>query len=53
MSLHHHSRSIVPGNLLIFEYRARANGLLNVENPVAQAVREGRLEELPDSDDSE
>ncbi|RAQ70154.1 synembryn [Aspergillus flavus] len=34
---------------VLFE-RARANGILKVENPVAQAVREGRLEELPDSD---
>ncbi|KAL4893866.1 guanine nucleotide exchange factor [Aspergillus ambiguus] len=34
---------------VLFE-RARANGILNVENPVAQALREGRLEELPESD---
>ena len=30
--------------------RAKANGILKVENPVAQAVREGRFEELSDSD---
>ncbi|PKY05936.1 hypothetical protein P168DRAFT_303631 [Aspergillus campestris IBT 28561] len=34
---------------VLFE-RARANGLLNVENPVRVAAQEGRLEELPDSD---
>ncbi|KAL2216770.1 guanine nucleotide exchange factor [Thermoascus aurantiacus ATCC 26904] len=34
---------------VLFE-RAKANGVINVENPVAQALREGRLEELPDSD---
>lgn len=37
---------------VLFE-RARLNGILNVENPVTQALHEGRLEELPDSDDSE
>ncbi|KAL1998986.1 hypothetical protein VTN02DRAFT_5231 [Thermoascus thermophilus] len=35
---------------VLFE-RAKANGVLNVENPVAQALREGRFEELPDSDE--
>lgn len=30
-----------------FFLRARANGFIP-ENPVAQAVREGRFEELPD-----
>lgn len=35
------------------EYRARANGLLNVENPVTQALHEGRFEELPDDADSD
>ncbi|KAL4784833.1 guanine nucleotide exchange factor [Aspergillus varians] len=34
---------------VLFE-RAKANGILGVENPVTQALREGRLEELPDSD---
>ncbi|EAU34367.1 conserved hypothetical protein [Aspergillus terreus NIH2624] len=34
---------------VLFE-RARANGILNVENPVRQALHEGRFEELPDSD---
>ncbi|KAL1850838.1 hypothetical protein Plec18167_002579 [Paecilomyces lecythidis] len=37
---------------VLFE-RARANGLINVENPVVQAAREGRLEELPDDADSD
>ncbi|KAJ5480717.1 hypothetical protein N7539_006611 [Penicillium diatomitis] len=37
---------------VLFE-RARANGLISVENPVAQAVREGRFEELPDDADSD
>ncbi|OJJ44538.1 hypothetical protein ASPZODRAFT_134620 [Penicilliopsis zonata CBS 506.65] len=37
---------------VLFE-RARANGILQVENPVAQAVREGRFEELPDDADSD
>ncbi|THC95154.1 hypothetical protein EYZ11_005357 [Aspergillus tanneri] len=32
------------------ERLAKANGLLNVENPVTQALQEGRLQELPDSD---
>lgn len=34
---------------VLFE-RARANGILNVENPVRQAQQEGRFEELSDSD---
>ncbi|KAJ6104578.1 hypothetical protein N7523_010898 [Penicillium sp. IBT 18751x] len=37
---------------VLFE-RARANGLLTVENPVAQALHEGRFEELPDDADSD
>lgn len=37
---------------VLFE-RAKANGLLTVENPVAQALHEGRLEELPDDADSD
>ncbi|KAJ5675474.1 hypothetical protein N7462_008371 [Penicillium macrosclerotiorum] len=37
---------------VLFE-RARANGLITVENPVAQALHEGRLEELPDDADSD
>ncbi|KAJ5175145.1 uncharacterized protein N7482_001022 [Penicillium canariense] len=37
---------------VLFE-RARANGLITMENPVAQAVREGRFEELPDDADSD
>ncbi|KAJ9222281.1 hypothetical protein DTO169C6_5410 [Paecilomyces variotii] len=37
---------------VLFE-RAKANGLINVENPVVQAAREGRLEELPDDADSD
>ncbi|KAB8078360.1 guanine nucleotide exchange factor [Aspergillus leporis] len=37
---------------VLFE-RAKANGILKVENPVTQALHEGRLEELPDSDDSD
>ncbi|KAL1964594.1 hypothetical protein VTN77DRAFT_6768 [Rasamsonia byssochlamydoides] len=37
---------------VLFE-RAKANGVINVENPVAQALREGRLEELPDDADSD
>lgn len=32
------------------QYRARATGVLNVENPVRQAVETGRFEELSDSD---
>ena len=39
--------------LLTSRYRAKANGLLGVENPVAQALHEGRLEELSDSDESD
>lgn len=35
---------------VLFE-RARANGILNVENPVRVAQQEGRFEELSDSDD--
>lgn len=35
------------------QYRAKANGLITMENPVAQAVREGRFEELPDDADSD
>ncbi|KAL4913241.1 guanine nucleotide exchange factor [Aspergillus aurantiobrunneus] len=34
---------------VLFE-RAKASGILGVENPVRQAQQEGRLEELPDSD---
>ncbi|KAL4867329.1 hypothetical protein BDV12DRAFT_209930 [Aspergillus spectabilis] len=34
---------------VLFE-RAKANGILGVENPVTQALREGRFEEVPDSD---
>ncbi|KAJ5610623.1 hypothetical protein N7510_007342 [Penicillium lagena] len=37
---------------VLFE-RARANGLITAENPVAQALREGRFEELPDDADSD
>ncbi|KAH8700246.1 guanine nucleotide exchange factor [Talaromyces proteolyticus] len=37
---------------VLFE-RLTANGLIKAENPVAQAVREGRLEELPDDADSD
>lgn len=37
---------------VLFE-RAKANGLISMENPVAQALREGRLEELPDDADSD
>lgn len=37
---------------VLFE-RARANGLLGVENPVRQAVEAGRFEELPDDADSD
>ncbi|CAI7587162.1 hypothetical protein N7533_013644 [Penicillium manginii] len=37
---------------VLFE-RARANGLLGVENPVRTAVQEGRFEELPDDADSD
>ncbi|GFG10800.1 synembryn-like protein C3E7.04c [Aspergillus udagawae] len=37
---------------VLFE-RARATGVLNVENPVRQAVESGRFEELPDSDESD
>lgn len=37
---------------VLFE-RAKANGLLGVENPVTQALHEGRLEELPDDADSD
>ncbi|KAJ5895124.1 hypothetical protein N7495_006815 [Penicillium taxi] len=37
---------------VLFE-RARANGILTMENPVAQAVREGRFEELSDDADSD
>ncbi|CAI7626535.1 uncharacterized protein N7487_004716 [Penicillium crustosum] len=37
---------------VLFE-RAKANGLLNVENPVTQALHEGRFEELPDDTDSD
>ncbi|PWY93483.1 synembryn [Aspergillus sclerotioniger CBS 115572] len=37
---------------VLFE-RARANGILSVENPVTRALQEGRFEELPDSDDSD
>lgn len=34
-------------------HRAKANGLITMENPVAQALQEGRLEELPDDADSD
>ncbi|KKK19293.1 hypothetical protein ARAM_001132 [Aspergillus rambellii] len=37
---------------VLFE-RAKANGILTVENPVTQALREGRFEELSDSGDSD
>ncbi|KAJ5095974.1 hypothetical protein NUU61_005330 [Penicillium alfredii] len=37
---------------VLFE-RAKANGLISVENPVTQALHEGRLEELPDDVDSD
>ncbi|KAJ5632499.1 Guanine nucleotide exchange factorRic8 [Penicillium lividum] len=37
---------------VLFE-RAKANGLLNVENPVTQAFHEGRFEELSDDTDSD
>ncbi|KAJ5834815.1 Guanine nucleotide exchange factor Ric8 [Penicillium robsamsonii] len=37
---------------VLFE-RAKANGLINVENPVTQALHEGRFEELPDDTDSD
>lgn len=34
--------------MLIACHRARKLGIVNVENPVAKAVQEGRFEELPD-----
>ncbi|KAJ5300976.1 uncharacterized protein N7443_005978 [Penicillium atrosanguineum] len=37
---------------VLFE-RAKANGLLSVENPVTQALHEGRFEELSDDADSD
>ncbi|CAG8098381.1 unnamed protein product [Penicillium olsonii] len=37
---------------VLFE-RAKANGMLNVENPVTQALHEGRFEELQDDADSD
>ncbi|OXV09421.1 hypothetical protein Egran_02815 [Elaphomyces granulatus] len=37
---------------ILFE-RARATGIINVENPIVQALSEGRLEELPDDSDSD
>ncbi|RAL16017.1 synembryn [Aspergillus homomorphus CBS 101889] len=37
---------------VLFE-RAKANGILSVENPVTRALQEGRFEELSDSDDSD
>ncbi|KAJ5130299.1 Guanine nucleotide exchange factor Ric8 [Penicillium bovifimosum] len=37
---------------VLFE-RARANGLINVENPVTKALHEGRFEELSDDADSD
>lgn len=35
---------------MLIRRSARANGILNVENPVRQAAQEGRFEELSDSD---
>ncbi|CAG9943306.1 unnamed protein product [Clonostachys rosea f. rosea IK726] len=37
---------------VLFE-RLRATGIVDVENPVVTAAREGRIEELPSSDDEE
>ncbi|KAJ5582611.1 Guanine nucleotide exchange factor Ric8 [Penicillium sp. DV-2018c] len=37
---------------VLFE-RAKANGLINVENPVTKALHEGRFEELSDDADSD
>ncbi|EKV07657.1 Guanine nucleotide exchange factor, Ric8 [Penicillium digitatum] len=37
---------------VLFE-RAKANGLINVENPVTQALHEGRFEELSDDAESD
>lgn len=41
--------------MLTYGNRLKSTGVMNVENPVAQAVREGRIQELPsdhsDSDD--
>ena len=39
--------------LLTLFCRLKATGVVDVENPVTQAAREGRIEELPDSDDDE
>lgn len=41
---------LIQGHHAKKKYRARANGILNVENPVRQAAQEGRFEELSDSD---
>lgn len=40
----------VTGFLANTLYRARATGVLDVQNPVRQAVETGRFEELSDSD---
>jgi hypothetical protein len=31
--------------------RLKKNGIIQVQNPVAQAVQEGRFEELPDDEE--
>jgi hypothetical protein len=39
------------GNFADFECRLKATGVMNVQNPVEEAYRSGRIEELPDDSD--
>lgn len=43
--------SLNPFDLLLMFRRLRETGVVNVENPVAQAARQGRFEELDSDDD--
>lgn len=38
---------------ILINYRLRATGVIDVENPAAQAMQMGSVEELPDSDEDD
>jgi hypothetical protein len=39
--------------LLLIMNRLKQTGVVSVQNPVEMAMREGRIQELPDDDDAE
>ena len=44
-------RSSIWRDLLLMMSRLRQTGVVSVENPVAKAMQEGRIQELPDDEE--